>query len=356
MQAHLDRAFAQYIVQGVQSGFQVGFRFGTVSCHFTYTNISSVSPCILKIVEFFTAECTAGKILGPFDPSLLPVVHINRLEAVPKSTPGRYRMIVDLSHPEGHSPNDGIPDTCCSLTYTSVEEAAQSVLHLGRGTLMAKMDIRSAYRNVPVHPNDRWLMGLTWRNSVFIDTVLPFGLRSAPKIFNALADGLEWVVHQEGVSEIYHYLDDFLVMGAPGSTECEAGLAKLLGWTQQLAFPIVEEKVEGCSTKMTFLGIEIASEALVLRLPPIKLLALKNRLVLWRGQRSCTKSELQSLAGALQHACKVVRPGRTFLRRVFELLRGVHQGHHHIQLNGGMQSDLAWWDLFLDSWNGVSLL
>ena len=60
--------------------------------------------------------------------------------------------------------------------------------------------------------------------------------------------------------------------------------------------------------------------------------------------------------GLLQHACKVVNPGRTFLRRVFELLRGTHKSYHHIHLNNGMRSDLAWWDLFLDSWNGMSML
>jgi hypothetical protein len=56
---------------------------------------------------------------------------------------------------------------------------------------------------------------MTWRHSVFIDTVLPFGLRSSPKIFNSLADRLEWVVRQDGVCEMFHYLDDFLVLGAP---------------------------------------------------------------------------------------------------------------------------------------------
>ena len=356
LRAHPDRAFASYITRGIQYGFRVGFQFGAVSCRSTHVNMPSASQCSDKIDEFFATECAAGRILGPFDRHQLPMVHINRLGAVPKSTPGTYRMIVDLSFPEGHSPNDGIRDTLCSLTYASVEDAAQSVLRLGRGTLMAKMDIRSAYRNVPVHPDDRWLLGMVWRQSVFIDTVLPFGLRSAPKIFNTLADGLEWTVRHDGVREMYHYLDDFLVLGAPGSNECETGLSKLLGWTRWLGFPIAEEKVEGPSSRITFLGIEIDSDALVLRLPPGKLQTLKERLSWWKDRRSCTKSDLQSLAGSLQHACRVVRPGRTFLRRVFELLRGVHRSHHHIRLNSGMRSDLAWWDLFLDTWNGVSLL
>lgn len=83
------------------------------------------------------------------------MVHINRLGAVPKSTPEKYGLIIDLSFPEGHSPNNGIRDTLYSLSYTSVEEAALSVLCIGCGALMAKMDIHSAYKNVPVHPVDR---------------------------------------------------------------------------------------------------------------------------------------------------------------------------------------------------------
>ena len=182
--------------------------------------------CEHKIDEFFATECAAGRILGPFDRSLLPMVHINRLEAVP-STPGKYRLIVDLSFPEGHSPNDGILDTLCFLSYTSVEDAAQSVLRLGRGALMAKMDISSAYPNVTVHLDDRWLLGMTWRHSVFIDTVLPFGLRSAPNI-NSLVDGLEWVMRQDDAGEMFYYPDDFLVLGAPLSRECESDMSKLL--------------------------------------------------------------------------------------------------------------------------------
>ena len=53
---------------------------------------------------------------------------------------------------------------------------------------MAKFDLKSAYRNVPVHPDDRGLLGMLWDDQLYVDSTLPFGLRSAPKIFNALAD------------------------------------------------------------------------------------------------------------------------------------------------------------------------
>ena len=87
----------------------------------------------------------------------------------------------------------------CSLSYVSVESAAQAVLRLGRGALLAKVDIRSAYRNIPVHPDDRWLLGLYWDGATYIYTVLPFRLRSAPKIFNSVVDALEWVVCDGGL-------------------------------------------------------------------------------------------------------------------------------------------------------------
>ena len=74
---------------------------------------------------------------------------------------------------------------------------------------MEKVDVRSAYRNVPIHPDDRWLMGMLWEGALFIDTALPFGLQSAPKIFTAIADVVEWIVKAEGVDFIVHFLDDF---------------------------------------------------------------------------------------------------------------------------------------------------
>ena len=55
----------------------------------------------------------------------------------------------------------------------------------------SKIDIKSAYRIVPVHPEDRPLLGMRWQGKIYVDATLPFGLRSAPKIFNALADAAQ---------------------------------------------------------------------------------------------------------------------------------------------------------------------
>jgi hypothetical protein len=221
---------------------------------------------------------------------------------------------------------------------------------------LAKVDIQSAYRNVPIHPEDRHLLGMLWDGALYIDTALPFGLRSAPKIFTAIADAAEWIARQQGIQFVIHYLDDYLIIGAPDSDECQKALMSLLEVFQRLGLPVAEEKLEGPCTCLKFLGFEIDSNKMEVRLPHCKLQELKILLGQWQGKKSSTKKELESLVGKLAFASRVVKPGKTFLRRMFELLSGIRQPHHHVRLNGQFRSDLQWWVTFLSAWNGVSIL
>ena len=300
------------------------------------------------IGEYLARECAEGRVIGPLDRAQFPMVHTRRFGVIPKGSTGKWCLILDLSSPEGHRVNDGIQESLCSLSYMSVDDAVYAVREKGRGTLLAKVDIRSAYRIVPVHPEDWWLLGMLWDGSIYIDTALPFGLKSAPKIFNAVADTVEWIAKQQGVGTILHHLDDFLIVGDPGPVECAAQLTILLA--------VAMEKLEGPATVLTFLSIEMDTSEMALRLPEQKLQELKQLVARWIGKRSCLKRDIQSLVGKLQHACKVVVPGRTFLRRMFELLSITAKSQHHIRLNQAFRSDLLWWHTFLSSWNGVSMM
>ena len=174
---------------------------------------------------------------------------VSRFGVIPKgNVPGKWRLIVDLSVPKGGSVNDSIDPNHCSLEYTSLDQAAALVACLGRRCLLAKIDLKSAYRIVPVHPEDSLLLGMEWQGGIYIDTALPFGLRSAPKIFNAVADGLLWILEAVGVQFVLHYLDDFLILGPPASEVRNEGLSTTRRICQELGVPIAEEKVEGPST------------------------------------------------------------------------------------------------------------
>ena len=125
-----------------------------------------------------------------------------------------------MSFPHGSRVNDGIDPSLCSLAYTTVDEVAALIAKLGPGALLAKVDIESAYRLIPVHPQDRPLQAMRWEGQLYIDPMLPFGLHSDPKIFNAVANALNWHLHQSEIPLIRHYMDDFIIIAPPHSSQC----------------------------------------------------------------------------------------------------------------------------------------
>lgn len=173
------------------------------------------------------------------NPSTLPWFHPSPIGIIPKKhKPGKWRLIVDLSAPESHSVNDGIEKALYSLSYISIDNIAYNVMQLGSSTLLGKMDVKEAFRIVPVHPFDRPLLAIQWKGILFIDKVLPFGLRSAPLLFTVLADAAEWVVHQKGVKHVWHYVDDFIFAGEPNSTQFASAMASALQAFHELGIPI----------------------------------------------------------------------------------------------------------------------
>ncbi len=358
--SHPDQAFASYIVRGLQEGFRIGYSRCT-PLQSAQVNMQSAREHPEIIADYIQKELSLGRLLGPLTPSETPqATHINRFGVIPKGhNTNKWRLITDLSFPHGASVNDGIDPAFCSLSYTTVDDVAAIIATQGQGAMLAKIDIAAAYRLIPVHPQDRHLQAMCWEGHVYMDLMLPFGLRSAPKIFNAVADALNWHLEREGIDNIRHYLDDFTIVAPPTSPTCQRHLDILNRECIRLGVPIADHKRDGPTTQLTFLGIEIDTKAGQLRLPAMKLTRIIDTLREWEGRDSCLRKELESLVGLLHHACKVVRSGRSFLRRMIDLLHGNHRSPNSripIRLNAEFRSDLAWWIMFIAKWNGISFL
>ena len=264
--------------------------------------------------SYIDTEVSLNRVVGPLPEKLAHLIQVSPCGVISQEPTG------EVETNSGKSYNDGISRDSCSLTYFSIGDVVAEVLCLGQGTMMAKVDVESAYRIVPVHPGDRHLLGIRWKGDTYVDMALPFGMRSAPKIFNAIADALEWLMKARGISRVSHYLDDFITLGAPGTGECGNNLHEILALCQDLGLPIACEKCEGPSQVLVFLGIEVDMVKLKLRLPKDKLRKLKILVGERKNLKSCKRRELESLWGHLCHTCKVVRPGRHFLRGIFHFL------------------------------------
>ena len=136
--SHPDDDFCSYIIRGITNGFIIGFDHQGRR-NPAKSNMLSVLQNPGVIDDYLRAKIEEGCILGPV--TQVSGVHINRFGVIPKQHQvGRWRLIVDLSHPEGTSINDGIPSERCSLKYPTVDDAIRIIKHLGRGTQLAKWD------------------------------------------------------------------------------------------------------------------------------------------------------------------------------------------------------------------------
>ena len=269
---------------------------------------------------------------------------------------GSVRLGLDLSSPRGASVTSDISREEFAVRYTSVDAAVAIVRSLGRNAFMAKADIRHAFRLCPVRPAAWPLLCYTWGERVYVDLRLPFGARSSLFIFTQFAEALHWIAVQfRGCRHVLHYLDDYFLARASHAA-CARDLQAFQDLCRDLGVPLASEKLVLPARCLQFLGITLDSSLQERRLPPDKLARLRDCLPAWRTRQKCTKRELLSLIGVLSFACKVVRPGRIFLRRLIALSMTVPALAHHISLTTAARADIAWWVEFLPSWNGRAFI
>ena len=172
---------------------------------------------------------------------------------------------------------------------------------------------------------------MQWCGKYFVDLVLPFKLRSAPFIFT-----------NYGVDVLRHHLDDFFTLGPSSSPLCHSYLLTCVRLCKRLGLPLHPNKLQGPTTCVTILGIELDSDRLQARLPTEKRDRIVALLEEWSTKRFCKRRELESLIGHLYHACKVAPQGRTFLRRMTDLLCAFRLDNHPIRLNQEFRRVLTW--------------
>ncbi|XP_053143317.1 uncharacterized protein LOC128341176 isoform X1 [Hemicordylus capensis] len=347
------REQAQYLSQGVTFGFRIPYIGSRV--HSMSPNLKSVEGMEVVVLRKINKEVALGRVLGPFRDLPLPDLRISPLGVVPKKAPGEYHLIHHLSFPHGSSVNDGIPDSLCSVKYTSFDQAIRVVRSCGKGALLAKCDIESAFRLLPVHPGDFNLLGFAFQGQYYIDRALPMGCSISCAAFEAFSSFLEWALRREaGLVTTSHYLDDLLMVGRPRTNQCRHLLEVFQHLCADLGVPLAQEKTEGPSAILTFLGIELDTIVGCSRLPQTKLDTLRALLAFCIQARKVTLKQLQQIIGHLNFACRVVVPGRPFLRRLCDAVKGVRCGHHRIRVTAPMWADLRLWASFLESYNGVS--
>ena len=273
---------------------------------------------------------------------------------------GKSRFIQNLSFGES-SVNDDIEDEDSTLKYTTVQDAVEALIPMldkakvdDEMVYLALADLLKAYRGVCVRPDQWRRLAFRHKGRIRFQTRLPFGLKSACKIFSTISQLLCWIMRNIlRVPFSKGYLDDFF-FAAIGRQRAGDGLEVFLLLCNLLGIDVNRDKLITPRTLATFLGIEIDTVNETIALPTARLERLRKVVEEWQGKQTATATEMQSLAGSLNFAARVIPAGRVFMQRIWRALRNLQKSHRHkIEVEEALARDLAWWSTFLPLTNGT---
>lgn len=337
-----------YLIKGAKWGFRITNvdSTGAGACHRNHRS-ATCKDNRQEVENQIMNELKNGRYIRVKEPPTI----VSGLAAIPKAGGRGVRLIHDASRPHGVALNDYAVNT--PFRFHTVQEAGSEIK---RGDWLAKVDLESAYRSVRTHPDDHPLAGLTWqfengREDYMIDRLLMFGARLSATIFNSLSQVVCRMMKALGFRNVWAYLDDYLIR--EGTQErCREALNELLKLLRELGFAISYNKVVAPTRRLTYLGVEIDTKDFVYRLPREKVLEMEALIKETLERKSVSKRELQSLAGKMNWASRVVQGARTFTRRVIDRIRVIKTSWQRSRLTSAMKSDLYWWYDYLRVFNG----
>ncbi|KAL7278212.1 hypothetical protein ACG7TL_008187 [Trametes sanguinea] len=352
-----DQHFVSSLLHIIDFGAALGF-IGSAKSQ-DCRNLTTALDHPATVSADIAALLPRQRIHGPFPAPPLEHFRSSPLGVVSRPrNPSKLRVIHHLSWPHGDSVNDGIPDSESHISYESFDSAVAAIRRLGPGTLLAKLDLKDAFRQIPVRQQDWPLLGCHWLGEFYYHVVLVFGAKSAPYIFNLFAEALHWIITRHIPATLRHYLEDFLPIFPPtiSMSRANAAVEWVMGLGSQLGLEFPGVKTIFPCTALEFLGLELDTIAMEARMPADKLTWLGDLLTSWRVKRTCRLRELQGLIGFLQFASQVIPHARAFIRRLIDFSATFRSDFATRHIPAYARRDIHWWSVFHSTWNGIRLI
>ena len=342
------------LIKGLKFGFPLNYS-GPRS-PITSKNLKSVADMPELTKQKISKELAMGRIAEPFSVPPFPTLRVSPIGLVPKKN-GDFRMIHNLSYPCNNSVNDFIDHEFCSVRYSSIDDAVKIIQRLGRG-----QNYQSVISKAPFTYSGYFLAisiswGLFFRINIILINVSLLEHRSVVlylKNFQPLFIGSQKFVPVIQIFCIIWMI--FLFGGDANTSRCHETLKTFQEVCKSWGVPLADDKTVEPVEVLTFLGVELDTIKMEMRLPQDKIIELTNRLKICLDAKKVSLRDLQSLLGLLNFACQVVAPGRAFSRRLINATCKVTKPHHRIRVSQEMREDLKVWLSFLSDYNGITVM
>nr|DAA01994.1 TPA_exp: polyprotein [Danio rerio] len=353
---HPDSNFSDFLITGLSNGFHPGVST-LPSYNLACPNLMSATAEPEVVDQLIKKEIDNNFMIGPFLAPPFRVYRISPIGIATRKFSGKKRLIIDLSSPHNScfsSINSIIPPEEYALNYHDIDQAISLIKLVGRNAWLAKVDISSAFKVMPLHPDYWHLFGINWRSKFYFAVRLTFGCRSSPKIFDMLSEAICWILSNNyGIAHILHLLDDFLIISPPSNPATEhLTITKTV--FDNLGIPLAEEKTSGPGTSLEFLGIKLDSNKFQASLPKEKIDRIIALSSIFLENQNCSKRELLSILGHLNFAMRIIPQGRPFVTHLLQLAASVPGLDDSLSLSDQCRHELSLWISFLKCWNGCS--
>ena len=314
--------FSDWILHGLEFGFPLIREFHPSPLH--CQNHKIPHKALKKVQKWLHEESSSGRMLGPFSKDSLPTnAFISPIGVVPKNVTD-FRIIHDLSYPQKStkSLNDAIFKDRVSCSYPSTKYVTKIVQNCGPSAFVWKIDLKSAYRQIPLHSSEATFLGLSWREKFYFDCALPFGCRSSPALFSMVMIALMWAISDQNPNirgHVDNYLDD--IFGVAG-TEDEANqfFHHVIKVVEALGIKINQKKVFTPRQKLKILGFCYDCPQQQICIPTKQIDSICSRISDLLRTKQATVKEIHSLVGKIQWTADVIWFLPCYLRSLRHLI------------------------------------
>ncbi len=335
----------QFIVSGFARDFTLNFH-GEHNCVVETENLPSAREQPSLLWEKIRKEVEEGRVVGPFEKPPFKKYYCSPLGLVPKAgQEGKYRMIFHLSAGKPVSMNEQTPKEFCSVPYNNFDKAVELIQKTGREAKIGKADLKAAFRQVPIRPEDWHLLvfkapdeqGKTW---YFFDKSLPFGSLASCQIYQRISNGLAWAVTNLTKRPVVNYLDDFLFVDQ-NNFNCDKQIVTFQWICEEIKIPVSLDKMEWSEEMKVFLGLLLHGRLQLISIPEEKLQKCNNLVDKYLKKKRAKVQKLMKLAGTLNFLCRALNFGRTFLRSIYSQIQTM-QNHldWHVKVSEEIKLDL----------------
>ena len=331
----------------------------------TYWNHKSALQYETQVTANILKEFKHNTMLGPFASSPFPqeVTGVSPMSTRAKKYGHQRRLLVDLSwppHGQGHSVNSLIPKDSfmmspVKLQFPTSDLLCRRAVELGPMALGYKKDMSRAFRQIFLDYSFWCYLAVYWMKAILFNKATVMGCRSAPYMCQRTTTCIRHFLANINYI-VFNYIDDFMGMELPHRVwNAYITLGNLL---RDLGVQEAEDKAVPPTTVLKFLGITYDLLRQILILPEEKMSSILTELRWWccRDRKLVNKKQLQRLAGKLQFAAIVIRPGRVFITRLFEKIAQIPNDHDAVKLDACTMKDIIWWHKYMVQFNGVSMM